>query len=94
MNIKVGDTVGYLGCTEEQVRWGNNDYPTCIVGRFYTVTSVDVRSQHTKIELKGMVGKFNSVCFEVVDRMFCDSNDNSEICKKHWNNFWEEDYEN
>ena len=62
----------------------------CILGRFYTVTGVEVHSQHTKIELKGMVGKFNSVCFEVVDRMFCDSNDDSEICKRHWNNFWEE----
>ena len=90
MNIKVGDTVGYLGCTKEQVQWGNNDWPPCILGRFYTVTGVEVHSQHTKIELKGMVGKFNSVCFEVVDRMFCDSNDDSEICKRHWNSFWEE----
>lgn len=65
--IKVGDNVEYLGCTPEQVRWGNNDWPPCILGRIYEVTHVDVHSQHTKIQLKGMVGKFNSVCFHVID---------------------------
>lgn len=93
MNIKIGDTVEYVGCIKEQVLWGNNDWPPCTVGKFYTVKGVEVHSQHTKIELKGTVGKFNSICFEVVDRMFCDSNDESEICKDHWNNFWEQDYD-
>ena len=63
--MKPNDRVKYLGCTIEQQRWGNNDFPPCIIGRVYTVSDVEVRSQHTKVSLKGMVGKFNSVCFEV-----------------------------
>jgi hypothetical protein len=65
--IKVGNTVKYLGCTIEQVRWGSNDDPTgiLIVGDKYYVEHVYVHSQHTKIELRGVKGKFNSVCFEV-----------------------------
>ena len=65
--MKPGDNVLYLGCTIEQQRWGNNDFPPCILNRVYTVTDVEVHKQHTKVSLKGMVGKFNSVCFQVVD---------------------------
>lgn len=61
------DRVRYLGCSIEQQRWGNNDFPPCIVGRIYTVDNVEVRSQHTKVSLEGMVGKFNSVCFTLVN---------------------------
>jgi hypothetical protein len=66
--IKAGDTVKYLGCTIEQVRWGSNDDPNgiLIVGNKYYVEHVYVHSQHTKIELGGVKGKFNSVCFEKV----------------------------
>ena len=63
---KVGDTVEYIGCSPEQVAWGNCDRPIhCIVGRKYTVERVEEHSQHTKIELRNMIGKFNSVCFAV-----------------------------
>lgn len=65
--FKPGDNVLYLGCTQEQKNWGNNDWPPCIVDHVYTITDVEVHSQHTKISLKGMVGKFNSVCFKVID---------------------------
>lgn len=65
--IKVKDNVEYLGCSKEQVNWGNNDWPPCILGRVYEVTDVEVHRQHTKIQLKGMCGKFNSVCFKVID---------------------------
>ena len=66
--MKVGDNVEYLGWTKEQVAWGNNDCPyMMIVGRVYTIESVDVRSQHTKVTIKGIVGRFNSVHFRVVD---------------------------
>ena len=65
--MKPGDNVLYLGCTIEQQRWGNNDFPPCIIDRVYTVTDVEVHKSHTKVSLKGMVGKFNSVCFQVVD---------------------------
>ena len=70
MNIKAGDTVKFLGCSKEQIQWGSNDNPNDVlfVGDRYYVEHVYVHSQHTKIELRGVKGKFNSVCFEVVNR--------------------------
>ena len=65
--FKPGDNVLFLGCTQEQKNWGNNDWPPCILDRVYIVTDVEVHKQHTKVSLKGMVGKFNSVCFKLVD---------------------------
>lgn len=67
MEIKAGDTVKFIGCTIDQVRWGSNDDPNgkLIVGDKYYVEHVDVHSQHTKIQLRGVLSyKFNSVCFE------------------------------
>ena len=65
--MKKNDIVEYLGCSEEQIRWGNNDDPRSflIVGREYTVAKVDVHSQHTKVKLYNKMGWFNSVCFQV-----------------------------
>lgn len=56
----------YIGATDEQVKWGNNDDPRgrLIEGEFYEVADKEVRSFHTKISLVGHEGKFNSVCFE------------------------------
>ena len=66
--IIVGDNVRYLGYTKEQVKWGNNDTPyMLILDRIYEVVDVDVHRQHTKVQLKGIVGRFNSVHFEVID---------------------------
>jgi|TARA_B100001094_G_scaffold84721_2_gene81072 hypothetical protein len=64
--MKIGDQVRFLGCTPEQVRWGNNDDPQLklIEGNTYLVEEVEIHSQHTKITLIGVDGKFNSVCFE------------------------------
>ena len=65
---EVGDTVTYHGWTEEQVRWGNNDCPfMLIVGRNYTIESVERHSSYTKVTLKGILGKFNSVHFTLKD---------------------------
>jgi hypothetical protein len=66
--IKPGDYVKFLGCSKEQINWGNNDDPNNIlfVGDTYYVEHVEVHSQHTKIELRGVKGKFNSVCFDVL----------------------------
>ncbi len=63
-----GDLVQYLGCSIEQVRWGNNDDPRSylIVGRTYQIEEVTVRSQHTKVKLCNTMGMFNSVCFHVI----------------------------
>ena len=66
--IRVDDTVKFIGGTKEQRNWGGADPAYhLIVDCKYTVTSVDVRSQHTRIEVKGIQGAFNSVLFEVVN---------------------------
>lgn len=65
--FRSGDYVIYLGCSIDQVRWGNCDDPNGILikGDKYYVEHVEVHSQHTKVELRGVLGKkFNSVCFE------------------------------
>ena len=66
--IRAGDTVKFIGCSSEQVAWGNNDDPNgmLFLGDKFHVEHVHVHSQHTKIELRGVRGKFNSVCFEVI----------------------------
>ena len=65
--MKKNDIVEYIGCSQEQINWGNNDDPRSflIVGKEYTIEKVDVHSQHTKIKLYNKMGWFNSVCFEV-----------------------------
>jgi hypothetical protein len=67
-NFKKGNTVKYIGCIDEQVRWGNNDDPRGILieGNKYYVEKVEVHSQHTKLQLRGVRGRFNSVSFEKV----------------------------
>lgn len=68
-NFKVGDQVRYLGSTEEQVKWGSNNNPLGLLfeGDVYYVERVEVHSWHTKLTLRGVHGKFNSVCFEKYD---------------------------
>ncbi len=68
--MKSGDYVRFIGCSKEQIQWGNNDDPNpqLFVGDTYYVEHVEVHSQHTKIELRGVKGKFNSVCFDVVPK--------------------------
>lgn len=62
--FKIGDKVKFIGCSKEQIAWGSNDSPhMLVVGEKYTIEMVEVHSQHTKISLKGVIGKFNSVCF-------------------------------
>lgn len=64
--IEPGDTVVYIGCSKEQIRWGNNDDPTGILslGKEYVVEDVEIRSQHTKLTVLG--NRYNSVCFKKV----------------------------
>ena len=65
--MEKNDIVEYIGCSQEQMRWGNNDDPTSylIIGKNYTIEEVKVHSQHTKIKLYNKVGWFNSVCFKL-----------------------------
>ena len=67
--MKKNDTVQYIGCSDEQVKWGNNDDPRSflIVGKEYIIEKVDVHKQHTKIKLYNKMGWFNSVCFQVTN---------------------------
>jgi len=66
MKIKPGDYVKYNGCSKEQIKWGNNDDPSdqLMINGIYLVEKLDVRSSHTKISLRGIKGRFNSVCFD------------------------------
>jgi len=71
-NFKAGDEVRYLGSTGEQVRWGSNDNPKGVLfeGNVYYVERVEIHSWHTKLYLRGIRGgKFNSVCFEKVEKV-------------------------
>ena len=65
-NFRAGETVRFIGCSKEQIAWGNNTDRTgiLIVGDKYYVEKVEVHSQHTKFTLRGVTGRFNSVCFE------------------------------
>jgi hypothetical protein len=66
--MKEGQTVRYLGCTAEQIRWGRNKdpRPILITKALYTLEKVEVHGWHTKIWLKHFGGPYNSVCFEEV----------------------------
>lgn len=64
--IKEGDYVKFVGCTREQINWGNNTDPENLLvpGGVYFVQQMIVKSSHSKLILRGVEGKFNSVCFE------------------------------
>jgi hypothetical protein len=68
--MRSGDTVKFLGCSKEQIQWGGCDDPNphLFVGDKYYVEHVEVYSQYTKIQLRGVKGKFNSVCFECITK--------------------------
>lgn len=69
MTFSVGDVVRFDSCSADQIRWGSNDDPNGILeqNQLYVVDYVEVHSQHTKISLDGIKGKFNSVCFSLVE---------------------------
>ena len=65
--MKSGDTVIYLGCSQMQINWGNNDDPRSylVVGQEYVIEDINVHRQHTKVKILHKMGWFNSVCFEL-----------------------------
>jgi hypothetical protein len=67
-NFRAGETIRFIGCSQDEIAWGNNTDPTgiLIVGDKYYVEKVKVHSYHTKIHLRGVTGRFNSVCFEKI----------------------------
>ena len=69
-DIHVGDAVEFLGCSKEQINWGNNDDPYMLEkGKCYIVEEVEVHRSHTKLKLQGIEGMFNSVCFIDIDEL-------------------------
>lgn len=65
--MKTGDKVIFIGASVDQVRWGSNDDPNEFLkeGDLAEIESVEVHSWHTKIRLKGIKGRFNSVSFKL-----------------------------
>ena len=66
-NFKKGDRVIYIGTSDEQVRCGvGNDDPRNILieGDIYQVEKVEEHSSHTKLTLRNIPGRFNSVSFK------------------------------
>lgn len=63
-----GDNVIFIGTSDDQVKWGNQDDPrlVCIEKITYEIEEVDIHSWHTKLKLKYVEGWFNSVSFEKV----------------------------
>ena len=59
-------TVVFLGCSKEQKELWNctGDPKELVIGKEYIVKNVEVHSWHTAYFLSGLVGSFNSVCFE------------------------------
>jgi hypothetical protein len=58
--------VQYVGASDEQIQWGNNDDPREVLqeGTEYELLDKEVHSWHTKYVLKDFPEmKFNSVCF-------------------------------
>lgn len=68
--MEIGDRVRFKGCDKDQRNWGNGDNPAgkLRIGSEYIVSNVEVHSWHTKISVEKIEGKFNSVCFEVLDK--------------------------
>ena len=59
----------FVESSPDQVNWGSNDDPDLVLtrGNIYEVENVEVHSWHTKLYLKGIKGKFNSVSFKRVE---------------------------
>ena len=72
--------VRYIGATDKQVKWGGNDDPRSLLneGDIYEVEHEEVHSWHTKYSLKGIKGRFNSVCFEIEEETSVASGDSTE----------------
>jgi hypothetical protein len=66
--FKIGEKVKFKSSSPEQVNWGSNSDPYEILNTedTYEILYVEVHSYHTKIELVGIKGRFNSVSFDYV----------------------------
>jgi hypothetical protein len=66
VSFKIGDKVKFIGSSDDQVNWGSNDDPRLLLNTetVYEIEKVEIHSWHTKIYLKGIKGRFNSVSFD------------------------------
>jgi len=66
--MKTGDKVKFISATDDQINWGSNDDPRLVLDTniIYEIENIKVHSWHTKVYLKGIKGKFNSVHFKVI----------------------------
>lgn len=88
MSIKSGDVMVYVGATDTQVSFGRgvDPRPILVVGQCYTVEYVFVHSWHTTITLLGVIGNFNSVCFEATE-----GKEAKPVVKRnHWSEYYME----
>lgn len=60
--------VRYLGCSDEQARWGQckDPRPHLTVNHIYNLVDTEVHSWHTLYFVEGFKDGFNSCCFEEV----------------------------
>lgn len=68
--MKRGDNVKFNSCSEAQQKLGSfANHSKLMIGEIYTVSKVGAHSRHTNvhIELEGVDGRFNSVCFTVFE---------------------------
>ena len=67
--IRKGDRVIYLGCSDEYFAWGTNEDPRIVLiegGTYYT-EKIEHHSDITKLHLRGIYGKFNLKYFKNYD---------------------------
>lgn len=66
--FKIGEKVKFISSSKDQINWGSNTNPQNLLSTetIYEVSNVEVHSWHTKIELVGIKGQFNSVSFDYV----------------------------
>ena len=66
--FKIGEKVKFISSSKDQINWGSNTNPQNLLSTetIYEVSNVEVHSWHTKIELVGIKGQFNSVPFDYV----------------------------
>lgn len=65
MNFKKNEIIQYYMPNQAAVNWGNNDDPekTLVLNEYYEISEIEEHTWHTKLILKGIEGKFNSVHF-------------------------------
>jgi hypothetical protein len=72
--MKILTSARFDGASDAQIKWGGNDDPNKVlkIGTLYDVVDIEVHSWHTKLQLHGIDGKFNSASFTLCDESVMD----------------------